>query len=1194
MESIESLFLLTLRASWNASTLVAVILGLQWLFRRQLTPNWRYLLWFAFLARLVFPIMPSSTLSVHNISPLPFPTNQEVVKPPVLAADTPKLHRAHNLPIHKESTTIQSPIGFPLLQSNRVKDGNSTPETEWVSRPSEALSPVERLSLLWITVAAGLILLLLAKAIRFNRILATTQTPIPSALEDRFHAVKKSLGIEQRHIALTLSSQVKSPCLFGIYRPRLIIPTSLEKDLSSVELECVLLHELVHLKRNDLWCNWAMSLLQCLHWFNPVLWFAMSRIRADREMATDAGVLLQANELQRACYGELIIKLLARLRRQKESMTGAVTMVESKRQLQDRIRAIARFSSTHRTSTLGLMLALLTLLSFLLDASPTETDASSKNAPITAKVIVTVLDDNGKRPIEGSRVDVSLLEQAPESQEWKTKGEFSLTEFTDSSGRAVIENIPTGAKKYRFTATHDNDVKTSITINTETSPLPVEANILVKDSNYVSGVVTDSSGRPIANVIVTIYFAGGYERGGTELTTDSNGRWQCTILPKDIEVVSVSFQHPDFALEPLVQRIAGSILIPPYAVGPNAIGKQEKLRRKHLSLTELPNRVDRTTLVNSSPFRGLVINQAGLAVTNATIVINAPPHIETLRTDSKGAFFSKNTYVENIQGSLSAKGYAPQGFSVDIQPDMPDQTFTLSRGHSIRFRFVSSRGTPLEGVRAIPTGTRFFSISRSYFYETSDEDGFLEWKNAPNEPISFVFGSQDYYPVPDQTLSPGKDVHLIRLNKKLVVRLNATDTGGNPIPSFHVDRATHSHKYTNWDPDISVSGQDGWATFPDPMSPYYRSVQEWPSYIFRVEAEGYVTAHTRAVNISEEEASLSVMLRSRDVVERTLVDASGKPLTNRQLWLLDPSKHYSVSTASLTLEKGKAEEIRTDKQGRFVIPNRPRTHSILGLFEDGFLLESLNETQTHTLTPWGSLSGKWLEDGQVKKGVKVGFNPKPQNAIHSRSASIHVIDSTATDEKGSFAFARVPAMDVRVYRVIELDRLTNYQWFNTININPSAEKSITLNHPKLRSLQGTVKIPEAVKSRTAPGYITGTFEPGGYALLESKSNTLDSEEYERWYLDWIKSEKGKAHMATREKTPHGVSVDESGNLSALSIFPGEYLLTLIYERMEVDHQRRHPRSIVAKATRKLEITSDSPDVIELGRITLQEVTSQTN
>ncbi len=1189
METIETLFLYVLRGSWHASVLALATLGIQWLFRRKLTPHWRYLLWFAFLARLALPVMPSSVFSIHNLSNAILTSTKEL--------STAELPRSTS---PSEFPTRSIAPSFPRIQSTPQQATLVSPSEE-LPLPSGEPEPTSSaprltpfLALIWITITLGFVLQLIIRASRFHRKLKTNRADVPADIESRFKAIKKTLGLEDREIALTFSDQVTSPCLFSLRRPQLIIPPSLPRSLSSTELECVLLHELVHYKRHDIFTNWVMNLLQFLHWFNPIVWIAMSRIRVDREMATDAGVLQQANKQQRECYGELIIKLLDRLRKRADLVPGAVKMVESKRQLQGRIRAIAKFSSTHCTSTLGLMLAFLTLLSFLLDASPTETDASSKNAPITAKVIVTVLDDNGKRPIEGSRIDVSLLDQAPESQEWETKGEFSLTEFTDSSGRAVIENIPTEAKKYRFTATHNNDVKTSITINTETSPLPAEADILVKDSNYVSGVVTDSTGRPIADVIVTIYFSGGYERGGTHLTTDSNGRWQCTILPKDVTVVSVSFQHPDFALKPLIQRIAGSPLIPSNVVEPNAFGKQEKVRRKHLNLTALPNRFDRTTLVSSSSFRGLVINQAGLAVTNATIVINAPPHIETLRTDSKGAFVSKNTYVENIQGSLSAKGYAPQGFSVDIQPDMPNQTFTLSRGHSIRFRFVSSRGAPLEGVRAIPTRTSFFKISRSYFNATSDEDGFLEWRNAPNEPITFVFGSQDYYPVPDQTLSPGKDVHLIRLNKKLVVRLNATDTNGNPISSFRVDRATHSHNDTNWDPDISVSGQDGWATFPDPMSPYYGSVQEWPSYIFRVEAEGYVTAHTRAVNISEEEASLSVKLQSRDIVQRTLVDASGKPLTNRQLWLLDPSRHYSVSTTSLTLERGKAEEIRTDKQGRFATPNRPRTHSILGLFEEGFLLESLNETQTHTVTPWGSLSGKWLEDGQVKQGVKIGFNPKPQNAIPFRAASIHVIDSTATDEKGSFAFARVPAMDVRVYRVIELDRLTNYQWFNTININPGTERSITLNHPKLRSLQGTVKIPEAVKSRTAPGYITGTLEPGGYELLETKSNTLDSKEYERWYLDWIKSEKGKAHMATREKTPHLVSVDESGNLSTLSIFPGEYLLTLIYEEMEVDHQKRHPRSSVAKATRKLEITSDSPDVIELGRITLQEVTSQTN
>ena len=485
-------------------------------------------------------------------------------------------------------------------------------------------------------------------------------------------------------------------------------------------------------------------------------------------------------------------------------------------------------------------------------------------------------------------------------------------------------------------------------------------------------------------------------------------------------------------------------------------------------------------------------------------------------------------------------------------------------------------------------------------YLRSDANGFLEWKNAPNKPVTFSFLSQDCYPTPERTLSPGETVHEIRLNKKLNVTLNATDTDGNPIPSFRVLRGTKKRNYANWDPDSSFSGRKGWATFSDPMTVYYPSDQEWPSYVFRVEAEGYSSVVTRPVSITEEELALAVKLVPSEILRRTLVDVSGKPLADRTLWLLDPGTYYSVSIASLSLnqgnDQGNAEEITTDEKGEFTVPNRPRVHSILGLFEEGFLHHPLTDTLTYRLTTWSTLSGTWREDGRAMKGVKMGFNAKHQSSEGTTPFVTHFVDTTTTDSKGQFYFARVPAMNIRVCRIIELERTTNYQWFNTIDLHPGAEKIVTLNQPKLRSLQGVVEIPEAIKSRTAPGYVIGTLEPdmpGIRALLQTKSETLNEEEYRLWYFDWIQTDEGKAHMAARERSPHYISVNGRGIIAARSIFPGEYLLSFSYEGTKLDHRRKHPRTILAEATLRLEITPDSPDIIDLGRITLKEFVPNT-
>lgn len=57
--------------------------------------------------------------------------------------------------------------------------------------------------------------------------------------------------------------------------------------------------------------NGLLCLLQALHWFNPLLWFAFARMRADRETACDADVLSAEAEDRRGEYGHALLKLQA-------------------------------------------------------------------------------------------------------------------------------------------------------------------------------------------------------------------------------------------------------------------------------------------------------------------------------------------------------------------------------------------------------------------------------------------------------------------------------------------------------------------------------------------------------------------------------------------------------------------------------------------------------------------------------------------------------------------------------------------------------------------------------------------------------------------------------------------------------------------------------------------------------------------
>ncbi|MCL4218437.1 MAG: M56 family metallopeptidase, partial [Candidatus Hydrogenedentes bacterium] len=142
----------------------------------------------------------------------------------------------------------------------------------------------------------------------------------------------------------------RGPALFGFIRPRLLIPKTLLESMSPRELRHVLCHELAHLKRRDILVNWLVAVLQIVHWFNPVMWYAFYRMRADREVACDALALsyLDAGEAQE--YGRTVLSLFDTHRR-VGALPGVAGILEDKTHLKRRIAMIAAFTKPSRRWT---------------------------------------------------------------------------------------------------------------------------------------------------------------------------------------------------------------------------------------------------------------------------------------------------------------------------------------------------------------------------------------------------------------------------------------------------------------------------------------------------------------------------------------------------------------------------------------------------------------------------------------------------------------------------------------------------------------------------------------------------------------------------------------------------------------------------------------------------------------------------
>ncbi len=115
----------------------------------------------------------------------------------------------------------------------------------------------------------------------------------------------------QLRVPLLLVPCVDTVAVHGVIRPRLLAPLTLSARYSDAELRSMFLHEIAHLRRNDVLWTWVGMLACALHWFNPLAWAALRRFNADRELVCDDFALRCLVAQDRLQYGQTLLKLLS-------------------------------------------------------------------------------------------------------------------------------------------------------------------------------------------------------------------------------------------------------------------------------------------------------------------------------------------------------------------------------------------------------------------------------------------------------------------------------------------------------------------------------------------------------------------------------------------------------------------------------------------------------------------------------------------------------------------------------------------------------------------------------------------------------------------------------------------------------------------------------------------------------------------
>jgi len=317
---------------WQVSLLVVVITIVDLLTRRWLWPQVRHALWLLVLLKLVIPptwAMPGA------------------IVPRVADHVQSRFDVSRLLPDEGRDR------GRPEASGGTVAPGSISHSRLGADDLPRRMSWKAWAFVVWalgvLVLVAGLVRHI-ARLKRWHRLQEERQTIPPWFLELLVRTAQR-LGLE-RLPAIVFSDQAAAPAVYGVLRPVLLLPAHYLESLSRDDAEHVLLHELAHLKRGDLWLHGVLLLLQIVYWFNPFVVWTRRQIKHVRELCCDLTVanLLREKTME---YRKTLLDTARRLLTESvQPGLGLLGVFEEPYRLVARLRWLERDTWRRRKVTL--------------------------------------------------------------------------------------------------------------------------------------------------------------------------------------------------------------------------------------------------------------------------------------------------------------------------------------------------------------------------------------------------------------------------------------------------------------------------------------------------------------------------------------------------------------------------------------------------------------------------------------------------------------------------------------------------------------------------------------------------------------------------------------------------------------------------------------------------------------------------
>ena len=279
---ITNLFLNVIAISLSTSLIIIFLLIFAPFLNKRYAIKWKYLIWVVIAVRLIIPFnmdipFPQILFDVPTEITVPIDTNNE-----------------------NDTQTIL-PIEQKPIQTNNE---NALKAPTQRKQKTVKITLLDIIAYLWLTGCLLLLSVHIFSFLHYKRQIAKKGIIVKERyILQQIYKLSGKLRIKS-NIRILRYEDAESPMVIGFLKPMLVLPNC---DYSKEELFFVLKHELIHIKRHDIYFKLLFVIANALHWFNPLIYIMQKEAVVDMELSCDEKVILKTAFAVRKAYTETLL-----------------------------------------------------------------------------------------------------------------------------------------------------------------------------------------------------------------------------------------------------------------------------------------------------------------------------------------------------------------------------------------------------------------------------------------------------------------------------------------------------------------------------------------------------------------------------------------------------------------------------------------------------------------------------------------------------------------------------------------------------------------------------------------------------------------------------------------------------------------------------------------------------------------------